>query len=138
MSSITDSLSFLLVDDEEVFTEILSECVRDEYQASVKESNNGKDALEHCSSEHFDVIITDYYMPMMNGIEFIQRLRTSEGPNQSTPVIFFTAYNPKVSSSELIWDNVFFLQKPLSTNQLNFTIKCCLQLKSEAQIKNCL
>jgi CheY-like chemotaxis protein len=33
------------------------------------------DALELCAKQRFDVVVTDYKMPKMNGIEFISRLR---------------------------------------------------------------
>src|SRR5947209_12145497 len=33
------------------------------------------DALELCARQRFDVVVTDYKMPKMNGIEFIGRLR---------------------------------------------------------------
>jgi CheY-like chemotaxis protein len=33
------------------------------------------DALELCGKQRFDVVITDYKMPKMNGVEFVSRLR---------------------------------------------------------------
>jgi CheY-like chemotaxis protein len=33
------------------------------------------DALELCGKQRFDVVVTDYKMPKMNGLEFISRLR---------------------------------------------------------------
>ncbi|HTA71463.1 MAG TPA: response regulator [Bryobacteraceae bacterium] len=33
------------------------------------------DALELCGKQRFDVVVTDYKMPKMNGVEFISRLR---------------------------------------------------------------
>jgi CheY-like chemotaxis protein len=34
-----------------------------------------QDALELCAKQRFDVVVTDYKMPKMNGVEFISRLR---------------------------------------------------------------
>ena len=36
------------------------------------------DALELCGKQRFDVVVTDYKMPKMNGIEFIVRLRKQQ------------------------------------------------------------
>jgi CheY-like chemotaxis protein len=36
------------------------------------------EALDLCSSTRFDVVVTDYLMPGMNGVELIERLRTSD------------------------------------------------------------
>ncbi len=33
------------------------------------------DALELCAKQRFDVVVTDYKMPKMNGLEFIARLK---------------------------------------------------------------
>jgi CheY-like chemotaxis protein len=33
------------------------------------------DALEMCGKQRFDVVVTDYKMPKMNGLEFISRLK---------------------------------------------------------------
>jgi CheY-like chemotaxis protein len=34
-----------------------------------------QDALELCGKQRFDIVVTDYKMPKMNGVEFITRLR---------------------------------------------------------------
>ena len=36
------------------------------------------DALELCSKQRFDVVVTDYKMPKMNGLEFIGRLKKQQ------------------------------------------------------------
>jgi CheY-like chemotaxis protein len=39
-----------------------------------------QDALELCVKQRFDVVVTDYKMPKMNGVEFITRLRKQNPP----------------------------------------------------------
>jgi len=41
---------------------------------------NGEEALELFSGQKFDVIVTDFKMPMMDGVELIRRIRGSQ-PN---------------------------------------------------------
>ena len=48
-----------------------------------------REALEKLESEHFDVVISDYQMPDMNGIEFLEVVRKSE-KYADTPFIIFT------------------------------------------------
>ena len=45
----------------------------------VQMASGGREALDLFSSDRFDVVVTDYRMPGMNGIELISRLRALEG-----------------------------------------------------------
>jgi CheY-like chemotaxis protein len=38
-------------------------------------ASSGADALEQFSQHHFDLVVTDYKMPRMDGLELIARLR---------------------------------------------------------------
>ena len=51
----------------------------------------GTDALKLLETETFDVVLMDIHMPEMGGIETVRRLRESDGPGASTPVIALTA-----------------------------------------------
>jgi CheY-like chemotaxis protein len=53
-------------------------------------AGNGRIALERCTADNFDLIITDQQMPEMTGLEFLQRLRALPG-YAATPVILLTA-----------------------------------------------
>lgn len=41
----------------------------------VREASNGSSGMKFCSSESFDLVITDIYMPVLNGLETIALLR---------------------------------------------------------------
>src|ERR1700687_20443 len=49
--------------------------VLEELGHRVSTSSVPHDALELCAKQRFDIVVTDYKMPKMNGIEFISRLR---------------------------------------------------------------
>ncbi len=60
-----------------------------------------EEALEKLNSEHFDVVISDYKMPGMNGIEFLEAVRNS-GKYSHTPFILFTGKgSPEVAKEAL-------------------------------------
>jgi CheY-like chemotaxis protein len=52
---------------------------------------SGAEALDQLGRETFDVVLMDIHMPEMTGIEVVQRLRASVGPERNTPVIALTA-----------------------------------------------
>ena len=49
--------------------------VLEELGHKVTTSSAPHEALEVCGKQRFDVVVTDYKMPKMNGVEFIGRLR---------------------------------------------------------------
>jgi len=71
-----ESKTILLVDDEERTLLVLGTiCANEGYQ--VIKANGGREALETCRDQHIDLAILDIYMPDMNGLELIRRLRSN-------------------------------------------------------------
>ncbi|MCL5745627.1 MAG: response regulator, partial [Acidobacteria bacterium] len=63
----------LLVDDNQSGL-AARKSVLEEFGHKVTTAVSGHDALESFGSETFDLVITDYKMPRMNGIELIERV----------------------------------------------------------------
>jgi len=79
---------YLLVDDNEAFTENLSEILRDT-GAMVDVAHGGVKALEFVRSRHYDALVTDLRMPGMNGAELLCELRKIDG---GLPAVLLSAY----------------------------------------------
>lgn len=52
-------------------------------------AETGKEALELMRTVRPDLIMTDYHMPTMNGLEFLKKIRTDES-TKNTPVIIIS------------------------------------------------
>jgi two-component system chemotaxis response regulator CheY len=78
--------SCLIVDDSRVVRSVARNILR-ELQFSTREAANGKEALDACRAEMPDVILLDWNMPVMSGIEFLIALR--ELPDVRQPVVVF-------------------------------------------------
>jgi CheY-like chemotaxis protein len=52
---------------------------------------NGADAVERCSREHFDLILMDCQMPVMDGFDATRRIRELGGTVSRTPIVALTA-----------------------------------------------
>jgi DNA-binding response OmpR family regulator len=77
----------LIVDDELGILQFLKEGLQEEgYQ--VHTALNGKDGLQMALKQPIDLILLDWMMPKMNGVDFCKHFREH---NQSTPIIFLTA-----------------------------------------------
>lgn len=78
--------SCLIVDDSPTIRKITRRLM-EELQVSCSEAENGLEAVDACSIEMPDVIILDWNMPVMNGIDFLLRLRAME--NGHIPKVLF-------------------------------------------------
>jgi CheY-like chemotaxis protein len=63
--------------------------VLEEHGHSVVTSCGGEDALERFRREKFDLVVTDYKMPGMDGVELISRLRQL---HPAVPVILLSGF----------------------------------------------
>src|SRR5690242_14732184 len=73
-SSLSMHARILLVDDN-VSGSTARKTVLEELGHKVQVASNGADALEQFSQHKFDLVVTDYKMPRMDGLELIGRLR---------------------------------------------------------------
>ena len=65
---------FLLVDDEADIRDILIFNLKELYpKCEANQAGNGVEALELTRKNKYDVIYTDFKMPMMDGAEFIKK-----------------------------------------------------------------
>ncbi len=80
----------LLADDEEIIRSLLSEALRSD-TCEIDTVENGLDAIVQMRRRSYDLIITDYRMPGMDGLELIQRIK-AEYPG--LPIILITGQGP--------------------------------------------
>lgn len=66
--------TILIVDDEYLIADILGFALEDEGYMVVK-AGNGRKALEVLDREYPSLVITDFMMPVMDGLEFAQAVR---------------------------------------------------------------
>src|SRR5260370_42109699 len=78
----------LIVDDNNMGL-VARRTVLEELGYCVETCVSPQEALEQCAKTHFDVVVTDYKMPRMNGVEFIQELRKQ---HPAIPVILISVF----------------------------------------------
>ena len=76
MSLATETLTLLAIDDEVAIQQILEHYFKDSFNVVTK--SNGRDGLTWMQEGHIpNLIIADIEMPVMNGYEFIDQVRSS-------------------------------------------------------------
>ena len=81
----------LIVDDSRVIRKV-SRHIVESFAFEVTEAENGQDALAKCGEAMPDLILLDWNMPVMNGIEFLHALRGEFGADNPA-VVFCTTEN---------------------------------------------
>ncbi|MCC2616037.1 response regulator [Aestuariibacter halophilus] len=78
----------LTVDDSVSMRSMVSFTLREQGH-EVDEAENGQEGLDKASADHYDLVISDVNMPVMDGIELIKRLRANE-KYRFTPILMLT------------------------------------------------
>jgi len=115
-------MKILLVDDEKEQLQALSVGLRSN-GFKVLEYLNAEEALEYLNNENrkVNIIITDYSMPGMNGMELLKKIREN---NTSFPVIMMTAFGEKELVIEALRNRCDgFIEKPFTLQQLILEIQ---------------
>ena len=111
--------NILVVEDDRLNRELLSKVLRQEgYQ--VLEACDGDIALKILQVLPCDLVITDFLMPMLNGIEFVDQLRSLQ---PQMPVIFITGYLPAISDKKIVHEVAGILAKPFEPNVLRSSVR---------------
>jgi two-component system response regulator CpxR len=105
----------LIVDDDFAIVETLGEIVSMEGYG-FRGAANGRDALAEARVRPPAVILLDYMMPVMDGLQLLRQLR-SDPQLSKVPVILMTAAPLGIPDSEKRWDEL--LLKPFDVGELS-------------------
>lgn len=113
-------LSVLIVEDNFNFRFLLRNVLQAMGVGRIEEAHDGEAAFRLLSTIDCDLIITDWKMQPVDGIEFTKMLRTREdSPNRFIPVIMITGYSEADRVLEARDAGVNeFLAKPISAKAL--------------------
>jgi CheY-like chemotaxis protein len=102
---------------------LLTETLADEGYV-ITEAEDGKEALDYIKSNKYDLIILDYMMPELTGVEVCEWLRNNDNPNQQSPVILLTAKTLEKDRERARAAGVStYIVKPFSPLQLVDTVQ---------------
>jgi two-component system chemotaxis response regulator CheY len=120
--------SCLVVDDSRVVRKVARR-IAEEMGFACAEAEDGTQAYDHCSSDMPDVILLDWNMPVMNGMDFLGQLRKMDN-GKHPKVVFCTIENTLANIQKALQAGADeFIMKPFDSEiiQSKFAIIGVLQ-----------
>ncbi len=135
-SSDNKSKDILVVDDEEVIRNLLHDFLT-ERGYRVDTVITGEDAVIDVRKKHYDMVITDLFLPGMSGLDVVREIRAIA---PETCIIVVTAYGSFETAIESIRDGAYdYITKPFNLDGLEMSVKRAFeykQLLQDAKEKN--
>ena len=94
----------------------------------IREASNGAEALEKIAAERFDLVVTDFVMPHINGLRLAELIRDNW---PQLPVILFTGYL-SANAGHMILEGraAEIITKPIKLDELSKTVKRVWEVKA--------
>lgn len=117
----------LVVDDEPNMLRLLKTILMDKTGYEVATTNNPLEVSKMLQEEHFDLVVSDLKMPLVDGIDLIDIVKKIDA---SLPIIIMTAYGTIETAEEAIQKGAYdFITKPFRKENILITIKRALEWK---------
>ena len=98
---------------------------------TVIEAVNGTDALEKISTQHVDMLITDWQMPAMDGLELVRRLRKTEAYADLPTVVISCRDDLEARKEARSLGVMTWLKKPFRISEIQLVVEHTLDLHGQ-------
>ena len=111
----------LVVDDSEKMRSLIRAILEQDSRFEIEEAANGREALNLIQTESFHLLITDLFMPEMNGRELITKLREE---NYKIPIIVISGLLNELLKKQLTANGALcVIDKPFEPDHLLNTVR---------------
>jgi two-component system chemotaxis response regulator CheY len=111
-------IEVLVVDDAATMRRILKGLLRELGIRNMREAENGSLALDELHKKKADLVVSDWNMPVMNGLDLLRAIR-QDNDLKATPVLMVTAEAKKENIVEALQAGVSnYIVKPFNAKTL--------------------
>jgi CheY-like chemotaxis protein len=122
----------LIVDDDRVILRIITNALKEHAELEVLTALNGKEASDLLDREEIDMVVTDLYMPVLNGLQLLSHINRN---HPGIPVIVLTGRGSKEIEARIkALGEFLYFEKPLDMNVLCETLLKTLYSAPAGQI----
>lgn len=95
--SLTSDKALVIVDDEKSYGDLLARLLADSLKCPIKAFTRPLEALKEIPQLNAGLVVTDYYMPGIDGLEFVRRLSTAA---PGLPVVMITGHMMELAETD--------------------------------------
>ncbi|QMT17303.1 response regulator [Planococcus maritimus] len=104
----------LVADDEDILRTLIVDTLEDDFE--MDEAEDGKEALAKIRATDYDLVLLDYMMPYLTGMEVLEAVRNEQN---DTKVMMLTAKAQDADREKAISNGAdYFMSKPFSPMEL--------------------
>jgi len=117
------NMKVLIVDDFATMRRILKNILKQIGFSNITEADDGKTALIELKKEQFDLVLCDWNMPEMSGLELLKKMKSDDGL-KDTPFVMVTAEAQKDNILEAVKAGVNnYVVKPFTAETIGEKLK---------------
>src|SRR5574338_168910 len=133
IKNVNDTVKILLVEDYKHSQIIVTRLLKKNNFESIVVVENGLQAYEQVQEQHYDLILMDMQMPVMNGFEATQKIRELD-TYKETPIIALTAFAMKGDREKCLEAGATdYIPKPIDSQEFIEKVKHYTEAKVQVQ-----
>ncbi len=115
-----DSICALIVEDSSTFRELVRMALSLIGISDIREATNGREAIEQIRASHPDIVVMDWMMAELDGLECTRMVRSGEaGVDRNIPIILLTGQHGREAAEAAKAAGVtLFMEKPFTMDEL--------------------
>ncbi len=116
---IDKGIKILLIEDDDINRKLLANILKTIGFSNVSQAANGIDGWDLLQDQRFDLVLTDWMMPEMDGLELLMKVRKSETGFKNLPILMITAMGKQEDVMKAVeWGINGYIVKPYSVTTI--------------------
>jgi two-component system chemotaxis response regulator CheY len=130
-----ETLHALVVEDSPTMRQLIVFALSRIKVLKIVEADDGVDALKKLSQQHFDILITDINMPMMDGLKLVSMVRKDE-VHKDIPIIIITTEGAQEDRQRALSLGAnAYITKPIQAPQVISKVKDLLKIRKYPSVR---
>ena len=118
----------LVVEDSPAMRQLIAFALRRLKSVSVVEATDGVEAMKFLQSDHYDLVVTDINMPVMDGFKLVSMIRNNEHHRDASIVVITTEDGDDDRRKAMSLGANAYIAKPVQSAHVTDTAKALLGL----------